>query len=358
MCEIIILSVMKHKITAANIKLISLIFIVFLFLTVESIAQIFPSFGDERAGVSLASSLKIGIGARSAALAGTYTAIADDASAVYWNPAGMPENKSSNALFSQCFWFGGITHRSASAVVRLGDGEHVLGFQASGLSIDPMRVTTEFRPYGTGEIFHYQSMQFSVAYAKKFTDQFSAGITIRYLNEKLGKASLSGVLFDAGTFYHTGLGTSRFAVAISNFGPKLMPDGIVPTAGASPIFNGGKTSSFQSFDPPITFRIGFAMEPILNETHRLTAAIQLDHPNDNAETTSLGAEYAYTFSSATPAQLFFRIGIKIGADEEKFGLGSGFFVPFDDAYGITSEYSYTSYSTLGGIHRLGVALKF
>lgn len=321
-------------------------------------AQVLPSFGGERAGISLASALKIGVGARAAALAGTYIAIADDASAVYWNPAGMAETESNNILFSQCYWAAGMEHRSAAATLRFGDGEHNLGFHAAGLFTDPMRVTTEFQPLGTGEVFRYQSLQFSASYAKRFTDQFCAGITVRYVNEILGKASLSGVLFDAGTFYRTGLGTSRFAVAVSNFGSKLTPDGTVPTVGDIPKFNGGQISSFQSFDPPIIFRIGFAMEPILDETHRLTAAIQLDHPNDNSETTSLGAEYAYTFSAAFPARLFVRGGAKIGADDERFAVGAGIFAPFDDDFGVSADYGYSAYSTFGGIHRIGAAIKF
>ncbi|GAB1430441.1 hypothetical protein MASR2M18_12740 [Ignavibacteria bacterium] len=321
-------------------------------------AQVFPSFGGERAGVSLASSLKIGIGARAAALVGTYTAIADDASSVYWNPAGMAESKSNGVLFSQCYWAAGMEHRSAAAVIRLADGEHNLGFHVAGIFVDPIRVTTEFQPLGTGTTFRYQSLQFSASYAKRFTDQFSAGITVRYVNEILGKASLNGILFDAGTFYRTGLGTSRFAVAVSNFGGKLTPDGTVPAVGEAPKFNGGQVSSFQSFDPPIIFRIGFATEPVLDETHRLTTAIQLDHPNDNSETASLGAEYAYTFSAAYPAQVFVRAGVISGADDERFAAGAGVFAPFNDDLGVSADYGYSAYSTLGGIHRISVAIKF
>lgn len=340
------------------LKTLTFAVIIFVFGDLTVIAQVFPSFGGERAGVSLASALKIGIGARAAALAGTYTATADDASSVYWNPAGMAETENNSVLFSQCYWFAGMEHRSAAAVVRLDDGEHNFGFHVSGLFVAPIPITTEFRPLGTGETFRYQSLQFSASYAKRFTDQFSAGITIRYVNEILGKASLNGVLFDAGTFYRTGLGTSRFAVAVSNFGSKLTPDGTVPAVGSAPKFNGGQISSFQSFDPPIIFRIGFAMEPVLDETHRLTTAIQLDHPNDNSETASLGAEYAYTFSSAFPVRLFARAGVKIGADDEKFALGTGVFVPFDDNFGASADYAYSAYSLLGGIHRISASVKF
>ena len=40
--------------------------------------QIFPSLGEERSGTSVMTFLKIGVGARSASLAGAYTATASD----------------------------------------------------------------------------------------------------------------------------------------------------------------------------------------------------------------------------------------------------------------------------------------
>ena len=42
-----------------------------------------------KVGTTAAQFLKIGIGARALALGGAYSAIADDASALYWNPGGL-----------------------------------------------------------------------------------------------------------------------------------------------------------------------------------------------------------------------------------------------------------------------------
>lgn len=46
-------------------------------------------FGSEAAGTSAAEFLRVGAGARAAAMGEAYTAAADDAFAVYWNPAAM-----------------------------------------------------------------------------------------------------------------------------------------------------------------------------------------------------------------------------------------------------------------------------
>ncbi len=65
------------------------------------------------------------------------------------------------------------------------------------------------------------------------------------------------------------------------------------------------------------FRFGFAFEPVMNEVHRLTTAIQLNHPNDNAENFGFGVEYGFKKS------FFIRGGYKINADEQDFTFGAG-----------------------------------
>ena len=42
---------------------------------------------------------------------------------------------------------------------------------------------------------------------------------------------MRGVMIDLGTYYWTGLGSTRFAVAVTNFGNDLAPDGEVVLVG-------------------------------------------------------------------------------------------------------------------------------
>ena len=57
------------------------------------------------------------------------------------------------------------------------------------------------------------------------TDKFSFGVTVKYIDETLADVSMGGVLIDLGTYYWTGLGTTRFAVSVTNFGGQLTPSG-------------------------------------------------------------------------------------------------------------------------------------
>ena len=62
-------------------------------------AQLFPVLGGQRAGISTAQFLKIGVGGRAAALGESFVAIANDASALYWNPAGLAQFDKNQVIF-------------------------------------------------------------------------------------------------------------------------------------------------------------------------------------------------------------------------------------------------------------------
>ena len=46
-------------------------------------------FGVDKVGTTAAKFLSIGVGSNAVGMGGSYTSIADDATAMYWNPAGL-----------------------------------------------------------------------------------------------------------------------------------------------------------------------------------------------------------------------------------------------------------------------------
>lgn len=318
---------------------------------VESRAQVFPSFGDERTGTSIANTLKIGLGARAAAMGEAFTAVADDASALYWNPAGLSNTTTNEAYFTHTQWFAGINQSTGNATLRI-DDEHVVGISIARTGLPEVKVTTETQPFGTGQTFQFDNLVAGVSYAHRFTDQFSAGVTVRYIRETLGDVAVNAFTVDAGTFYWTGLGTTRFAVAVSNFSNQKEPEGTVV------LYDRTAVSGFRGFDAPTVFRIGFAMDPILDSTNRLTVALQLNHPSDNAENYALGGEYALTFSDAFPAQILARAGYKLNVEEENISAGAGVRIPVFDDYRVAVDYAWTNFRTLGAVHRFSAGIQF
>ena len=321
------------------------IYILLLFILItlsDSDAQLFPVLGGQRAGISTAQFLKIGVGGRAAALGESFVAISDDASALYWNPAGLAQFKTNEVIFSHNIWLVDINHDFLGAVYHL-DSDNTFGISLTSLWMDKMPVTTEFAPFGNGEYFGFSDISLSVSYARKMTEQFSFGGTVKYIEETLDKLKMRGVMLDIGTYYRTGLGSTRFAVTVSNFGAELAPDGEVVLVGKR------KNSEWQSFAPPTIFRIGFAFEPYQDEEHSVTTSIQLNHPNDNSENVSLGVEYSWK------RILFLRGGYKINVDEQNYSFGAGVNVPISIAQ-FTLDYAFANFERLGSAHRFSIIL--
>ncbi len=319
--------------------LLPVLIIIFFF---EARAQLFPVLGGQRAGISTAQFLKIGVGGRATSLGDAFVAIADDASALYWNPAGLVQFKENQVFFSHNKWVVDINHDFLGVVYHLSAND-AIGISVTALHMQDMAVTTEFLPLGTGEYFSYRDLAFAVTYSRKMTEQFSFGGTVRYIDETLDKLKMRGVMIDLGTYYWTGLGSTRFAVAVTNFGSNLAPDGEVVLVGKR------TKSEWQEFSPPTMFRIGFAFEPYETEEHKITTSIQLNHPNDNSENLSTGVEYSWN------KLLYLRGGYKFNVEEQDYSFGMGLNVPISFAQ-FTFDYAYANFARLGSAHRFSIIL--
>ena len=74
------------------------------------------------------------------------------------------------------------------------------------LRTDDMEITTETQPFGTGTYFSFGDVAVALSYARKMTDQFSFGVTARYVEETLDILKMRGILFDLGTYYFKPIG--------------------------------------------------------------------------------------------------------------------------------------------------------
>lgn len=344
----------KKYIISASIKNTALLLLAAMFIVQNSFAQLVPNLGSQRSGISSYQFLKIGADARGAAMGEAIVAISNDVSALYWNPAGLTNSTSNQAVFSHTEWLVDLQHEFFGISYSLG-GNDFIGFSFTSLHTDPMPITTEYQPTGNGNYFNFSDIAVGGTYARKMTDQFSFGITARYVRENIAELHSSAVLIDIGTYYFMGLGTSRFSVVVQNFGDNVEPNGTILNGA------GENVNSFQGFSPPTLFKLGYAFEPWLDETNRLTASIQLNHPNDNAENIRLGGEYEYD------KMFFLRAGVKRTIGESFFGksissaedisFGGGVRIPL----GITVanvDYAFSNFNELGNVHRISVMLTY
>ncbi len=324
------------------------------FLPQAGVCQLAPNLGGQRAGISAYQFLKLGVGSRGVAMGESFVAVANDASALYWNPAGMVQFTDNQALAVHMEYVADIKHDFFGVVYHL-DPEDAVGAAVTSLHMSDMEITTETQPTGTGRYFSYGDLAIALSYSRKMTDQFSFGATVRYVEETLDVLKMRSAMVDLGTYYWTGLGSTRFAVVISNFGNDASPTGTVNQ------LDGSTVSTFQSFSLPTVFRLGVAYDLVDDENQKLTTSVQLVHPNDNAENVRMGAEYSWQHT------FFLRGGVKrtigqplFGADatsEESFSLGAGVLVPA----GVTAvgmDYAYSDFGRLGAVRRIDLSFTF
>jgi len=105
-------------------------------LTAEG-AQIF-----EKVGTLGGQSLKIGVGARAAAMGDAYVAIADDATAVYWNPAGIARLSGQSVTVNHTAWPADILFDQAAYVFNIKGIPRMLGVNGRELTLSRDLVRT------------------------------------------------------------------------------------------------------------------------------------------------------------------------------------------------------------------------
>lgn len=327
-----------------TMKMRGLLLVALFAMASSAQAQFIPVLGSQRAGTAMAQFLKIGVGARASGMGEAFVALANDASALYWNPAGAAQVQQNELIFSHVNWPVEVRHEFIGYLHRLG-GQNVLGVSVTALHTDDFEETTVYQPLGTGNFVSFGDLAVGLSFARRMTDRFSVGVTLKYVEETLAELHARNVFVDFGTYYWTGFGSSRFAVSVSNFGTNIKP------AGTLYFRDGSATSSFQDFAPPTVFRIGFATEVIDRPGHKLTTALQLNHPNDNAENLNLGVEYWWRQALAL------RGGYRANVDEESFTLGAGVALPLN-RFHLNLDFSHTEFGNLGNASRFTACLRF
>ena len=317
--------------------------------------NLLPNLGGQRAGISCLQFLKIGVGGRGGGMQESMVAVANDVSALYWNPAGAVLDSVNEIMAAHGAWLVDLQHDFIGVTYHVSPSD-MIGLSLISLRTDDMPVTTETHPFGDGTYFHYSDMALGITYSRKMTSQFSFGTTLKYVQEDLADIKIQTVLFDLGTYYNTGIGATRIGVAVTNFGADVAPKGTA----VSPI-DGSMVNSFQTYSPPTIFKFGIAFEPYKTDMHCIIASIQLNHPNDNAEDVRLGCEYAFQ------NWLKFRLGLKRTIGESFLGVNQKSADDYSFGFGvriplmITSvsfDYAYTNFNDLGNVQRISCAVTY
>ncbi len=246
-------------------------------------------------GTTAAEFLSIPVGARATAMGNAVTAVIDDPSAVYWNPAGLTHVQGGALTVDYAQWLAGIDMNFISVVMPMSGGKLALGI--TSMRTPEMEVTTVEQQNGTGETFDAASYAFSLTYARALTDRFSIGGSVKRVQERIWNSSASGTGFDVGTQFVTPFYGIRLGAAITNFGSKLRMTGddLLVRVDVDPVNRGNNESNrallrTDAFDLPLTMRIGLAGEVFQGPQSRLTVAVEALNPNNSEQYLNVGAE--------------------------------------------------------------------
>ncbi len=264
---------------------------------------------DDKVGSVGFNFLNLGYSARATGMGTAYTAMANDAQAVFGNPGGLALVKNISLNFTHTSYLVDTKYEAISGAYTIED----IGTFAVGIVILDYGdiIETEFPSVGdtdprTGNILKATDFSFGVSFARKLSDNFSMGGTVKYFKEDLTGITASGFAFDVGTIFDLGYRNIKIGAAMTNFGPEAK-------------FSGNGFDG-QDVTLPQSFRIGFSMDSRSyndNENLLIVSSVDLLKNADTVQRLALGTEI--TISKT----LMLRGGYILGFDEAAYSFGAG-----------------------------------
>jgi hypothetical protein len=284
-----------RKITALKNRRYFLCLLICNLLIVSTCFGVFTKLG--MAGMPF---LKLGVG-RATGMGDAFVAVADDASASYWNPAGLALLKNREILFNHIDWILDTRHEYLSGAfpTKLG----TFAVSVTNVNYGNFEETTIDYYQGTGRTFSANDLALGISFARMYTDKFAFGASVKAIQQSVWELTSTAIAFDFGTYYNTGWENIRLAMAIANFGPDTKFSGTqldfnvdYPSNYSWPwtIYPIKATYVTEKFPLPITFRFGLAYDIFKDQDNSyLTLAADLVHYNDVNEKVNVGLEYKY-----------------------------------------------------------------
>jgi hypothetical protein len=317
-----------------------------------------------KVGTTAAQFLKTEVGARGLAMGGCFGALANDATALYWNPAGIAQLEKMELSFTHTEWIAGISHGFAGFVFPVGEN-NTFGLSFAYQSMDEIEQTTIEQPKGTGLYYEAQDIAVGLSYARRMISHILFGITAKMIHQSIWNETALGFAVDIGLLLDTGINGTKVAMVMTNFGTDMQLDGRdllraydqVPESASNP--NTQSKLSTESWPLPTNLRIsvttdilGSPQSFIPDENNRITLIVDATHPNDNPEHYNVGIEYGLY------ERYFLRSGYRGNTDEEGITLGAGTRITIADKTEITIDYAYADFGVFSSVQHFSLGIKF
>ncbi len=286
-----------------------------LFMLVVGYSQVALAEDDNHAWPML----RMGVGARALAMGGAYVAVTNDATAGYWNPAGLSEIEKVSATGMVAANMSEDRKYNYLAVAgKFNFGSLGFSWLNSGTS-DLAGYRPDASPTGD---FNFNDHVFLFSYGNAL-EKLQVGFNLKVLHSKADAAddySVAGVGFDAGVKYIID-DMFHLGITASDLGTKISDDEV-----------------------PASFRIGAAMFPV--EGFIIPVDIQKTQNTSDIKL-RMGAEYSYQFADEYFAAM------RAGVNDGEFAIGAGLTIMtrYSIDYAYVSEHS----DAFGENHRISVS---
>ncbi len=253
--------------------------------------------------------LRLGNGARAGGMGEAFTAVADDATSIYYNPGGMAAVEGVEINVSHTEWAQDIRFEQITVLNEMFGGTAGLSF--TGLYYGEMDRYGDYPSLVPDGTFAPYDLSVAGGYAMDVLPNLSAGVSVKVIYEKIDFESATSWAFDAGVVHKSAIEGLTLAASMLNLGPQ---------------------AKFveEKFYPPFLLRGGAAYryEAPWLRGEAIVAADAL-FPNDGDAKLHLGVEYNYG------SYLSVRTGYKANYYSQGFTLGAGVkyrSLAFDYAY--------------------------
>ncbi|MFH0775371.1 MAG: PorV/PorQ family protein [bacterium] len=277
-------------------------------------------------GVCGAQFLKIDPVARAASMGGAFSALADDASACYYNPAGLAQLKTAEAITCGGLWIDETRYGFIGYAAPI-NRDNALG--VSALYLQTPKIPGYDDESKKIDDFDANDLAVSFSYSQRFSHRNYFGVSAKWISQQIENVKTSNFAIDAGQIYKPPMidGLS-LAVVVQNIGPRM--------------------KFIREEDKmPITLKIG-AVYKLMDEDAKLL--LDLVKPLDNNWRISCGTEWQInrnlSLRGGYNSQVFSDLGIGVS-------LGAGLKL---DTFQI--DYAYVPYNDLGDTHRLSFTTHF
>lgn len=304
------------------------------------------SAASSAAGTSGAQFLKLGAGARAGAMADAFTAIADDAFAAYYNPAGLARLEKAQLGGAHSALFQGVSYQSLAFVVPFGraDGRerietasnhHALGLSIYYLGVGDLerRTGDSTNPVGT---FNSADTAYALSYAYSPNDRLSLGLTGKYISQSIDSYRGSAMAADLGLLYRVNPHTERPI-----------------TLGASVRHIGNRIGYVPSETDPLPTTVVFGAAAALNKS--FTLDLDFGKARDSDAYVALGAEGKHNLSEGVAGA--FRAGFTSSRRDNGglSGITAGAGLSFQKA---SFDFAWIPFGSLGDAFRFSLLVKF